>query len=212
MLGKPDKSARHVPGSLSHTHTHKHTHSHSCTERSLLLEAPEGSRNKSHKIMCHEMGIVVAWLHHKLYTTPPSSLPPSTTHCGRPLPSDWQRSHQVDLQLGHVSLHRWLLPAACRFLANFLQRNFGDASVPPADTATCRALASSLRSVPPPVTLTLDLTLLEFFNYTTSASSGIGKRWRTCNAGAAARQLDVKQCASMCGKVAALRSAMLQPV
>lgn len=101
--------------------------------------------------------------------------------------------------------------AACRrLLANFLQRNFGDASVPPADTATCRAPASSLRSVPPPVTLTLDLTLLEFFNYTTSASSGIGKRWRTCNA--AARQLNVKQCASMCGKVAALRSAMLQPV
>lgn len=70
--------------------------------------------------------------------------------------------------------------------------------------------AVPLRSVPPPVTLTLDLTLLEFFNYTTSASSGNGRRWRTCNA--AARQRDVKQCASMCGKVAALRSAMLQPV
>lgn len=136
----------------------------------------------------------------------PRSLPPSTTHCGRPLPSDWQRSHQVDLQLGHVSLHRWLPPAACwRIFCNVTLETppFRLPTPPP---------AVPLRSVPPPVTLTLDLTLLEFFNYTTSASSGIGKRWRTCNAGAAARQLDVKQCASMCGKVAALRSAMLQPV
>lgn len=208
MLGKPDKSARHVPGSLSHTHTHKHTYSHSCTESSLLLEAPEGSRNKSHKIMCHEMGIVVAWLHHKLYTTPP----PSFYHALRP-PSSIRLAKESPSRLATWPRFTASLAAACRrLLANFLQRNFGDASVPPADTATCRAPASSLRSVPPPVTLTLDLTLLEFFNYTTSASSGIGKRWRTCNAGAAARQLDVKQCASMCGKVAALRSAMLQPV
>jgi len=53
-----------------------------------------------------------------------------------------------------------MAPTLRRTLANFLQRNFGDASVPPAD---CRL---------PPVTLTLDLTLLEFFNYTTSTEAG----------------------------------------
>lgn len=42
--------------------------------------------------------------------------------------------------------------ASCRLLANFLQRNFGDASVPPADTATCRA-PSSPASAPAPLSL-----------------------------------------------------------
>lgn len=46
-------------------------------------------------------------------TTNSPPRPRSTTHCGRPLPSDWQRSRQVDLQLGHVSLHRCLPHAAC---------------------------------------------------------------------------------------------------
>lgn len=86
--------------------------------------------------MCHEMGIVVAWLHHKLCTT----LPPSFYHALRP-PSSIRLAKESPSRLATWPRFTASLAAACRLLANFLQRNFGDASVPPADTATCRAPA-----------------------------------------------------------------------
>lgn len=155
MLGKPDKSARHVPGSHTHTHTHMHTLIHSFTLvrwEAFVLEAPEGSRNKSHKIMCHEMGIVVAWLHHKLlHSSTPCAVPPSPPALYDALPTP--SSIRLEPKESPSRLATWprftaSLPAchmphaSYRLLANFLQRNFGDASVPPADTATCRAPSS----------------------------------------------------------------------
>lgn len=155
MLGKPDKSARHVPGShtLSHTHTLTDTLIHTRALGKLLLEAPEGSRNKSHKIMCHEIGIVVAWLHHKLLPEPhPLSIDSPSFACSLRRTAA-ALFHQTRAKESLSRLATWprftaSLPAACRLPANFLQRNFGDASVPPADTATCRAPSPPAPSPP----------------------------------------------------------------